>query len=74
MIAATIRKLGGFLYRLAFLSAGLYLLYRATLEPDAARTATGLGLSLLCMLQFLVLIFFDYRQAQRRTAKSMPGR
>lgn len=65
MIAATIRRLGGFAYRLAFLAAGLYLLWRGTTDTDGARIATSFGLASLCLLQFFVLIFFDIRRARR---------
>jgi hypothetical protein len=68
MIAATIRRLGGTAYRLAFFAAGLYLVWRGATDTDGPRIATSLGLGSLCLLQFGVLMVIDYRRARKAAA------
>lgn len=65
MISAIVRRLGGLAYRLAFFTAGLYLLWRGATGTEGARIATSLGLGSLCMLQFGVLAVIDYRRARK---------
>jgi hypothetical protein len=66
MIIHAIRRLGGIAYRLAFLTAGLYLFWPGATDTDGPRMATSIGLGSLCLLQFLVLALIDYRRGKRR--------
>ena len=62
MISATVRRLGAFGYRFAFLAGGLYLVWRGMTDISGARTLTGLGLGGLCLFKFGLLLVIDYRR------------
>jgi len=64
MISAIIRRAGSLAYRLAFFTAGIYLLWRGATDTDGVRVATSLGLGSLCILQFGILVVIDYRRSR----------
>jgi len=66
VIAAAVYRLSAIAYRLVFFAAGIFLLWRGTIETDDMRIFTSIGLGVLCMLQFIVLAVIDYRRAQQR--------
>ena len=69
-IATLVHRLGGAAYRLAFFTAGLYLLWRSVVDDDAATSLVSLGLGCLCFMQFVVLAIVDYHRARQRAARS----
>ncbi|MGI9330948.1 MAG: hypothetical protein ACR2QB_09570 [Gammaproteobacteria bacterium] len=69
-IATLVHRLGGAAYRLAFFTAGCYLLWRSVVDDDATTSLVSLGLGFLCFLQFVVLAIIDYRRARQQDTDS----